>query len=45
MLIKLTKEQIENLMVFLDRVQLRGFKEIQAFSEIVQLIQNAKIEE
>ena len=40
MLINLSKEQIGNLMAFLDRVEVKGFKEIGAISDIVQALQN-----
>ena len=40
MLINLSEEQIRNLMSFLDRVEIKGFKEIRAFSDIVQALQS-----
>lgn len=36
--IELTDVQINNLMIFLDRVELKGFKEIQAMNEIVNAL-------
>lgn len=41
MLIELSKEQKNNLMIFLNRVDLKG-NEVIAFVEILQAVQNAE---
>lgn len=38
--ITLTETQISNLLVFLDRVPITGFKEISAFNEIINVLTN-----
>lgn len=40
--IKLTKKQLNNLKVFLQRTQLRGF-EVAAFIELFNLLNNAEM--
>lgn len=44
MKIVLTDEQINNLFIFLDRVEIKGFKELQAFNEILAVFQKNKEE-
>lgn len=36
--IRLSKQVLQNIMIFLDRVELRGLKEVQAMSEIIYLL-------
>ena len=45
MKIEFTQEQINNLFIFLDRVEIKGFKEIQALNEILALFQKAQDEQ
>lgn len=42
---ELSNEVVNNLMVFLDRVQVKGFQEIQALQEVVNALQNPDNEE
>lgn len=42
MLIKMSQEQINNLMSLLDRVEIKGFKEIQVMTDIIKSLQSAK---
>jgi len=35
-----TEQQINNLLSFLDRVELKGFKELQAMNEIINILQS-----
>ncbi|KFZ25914.1 MAG: hypothetical protein KQ78_01870 [Candidatus Izimaplasma bacterium HR2] len=44
MLIKMSQEQINNLMSLLDRVEIKGFKEIQVMTDIVKSLQQARPE-
>ena len=37
-LYKMTDQQVNNLLVFLDRVEYKGFKEIQAANEILKVL-------
>ena len=37
---EMTKEQLNNLMVFLDRVDYKGFKEVGAIQEIMVALQS-----
>lgn len=45
MKIELTQAQINNLVLFLDRVELKGHKEVLAFMEIVNKLEEANKEE
>lgn len=38
MLIELTEQQINNLIVFLNRVEIKGFQEVEAFNQIVNIL-------
>jgi hypothetical protein len=42
MKIEITQDQINNLFVFLDRIEIKGFKEIQALNEIIALFQQSE---
>ena len=45
MKIQLSEQQLNNLMVFLDRSGTRNFEELQAMNEILQILQNPIQEE
>jgi len=45
MKIEITDQQYNNLMVFLDRVELKGFNEVQAFNEIIVALRNPIVEQ
>lgn len=45
MKIELTQAQINNLVLFLDRVKIKGHKEVLAFMEIVNKLEEANKEE
>lgn len=38
----LTETQIQNLLAFLNRVEIKGFKEIQVMNEILHILQNMR---
>lgn len=40
-----TQEQLNNLMVFLDRAEMKGLKELQAMNEIINVLGNPIQEE
>ena len=40
MKIEITKQQLQNLMVFLDRSGTRNFQELQVMNELLQVLQN-----
>lgn len=42
MIIELTEQQINNLMIFLNRVEIKGFQEITAMNEIMNVFTNFK---
>lgn len=42
--IEITTETANNIMIFLDRVEVKGLKEIHAMNEILNLIYKAKQE-
>lgn len=39
------KAQVNNLMLFLDRVEVKGFTELQAMNEILSILNPPKVEE
>lgn len=40
-----TEQQVNNLLVFMDRISLTGIKEVQAFNEIIAALNNPINEE
>ncbi len=40
--VMLSEEQLNNLMNLLDRVEIKGFKEIRAMTDLIQALQAAK---
>ena len=38
MKMEFTQQQLQNLMAFLDRVEIKGLKEIQAITEIIHIL-------
>lgn len=45
MRITLDENQLKNLLTFLDRVQIKGFVEIQAMNELIQIMRELEDEE
>ena len=42
--VKLDKRQLQNLLLFLDRVEYKGLKEVEAINEIIELLNKASKE-
>lgn len=41
MLFEFNEEQLNNLMVFLNRVEMKGFQELTAMNQILDVLQNS----